>query len=132
MSFVELDNEHKPKKNGISNSSSILVDKINDEKIQKNFLKLKKGDKIVIPIKVAFTNLVDLASMLKISKEDAEKIDSNFECKIINISRLIPAELNADFFKKSYPEEKIESEFGVDIFENGVISTVGDIFKQLK
>ena len=27
---------------------------------------------------------------------------------------------------------EIESEFGVDIFENGVISTVGEIFKQLK
>ena len=110
LRFVELDNENKPKKDGISNSSSILVDKINDEKIQKDFLKLKKGDAIIIPIKIAFTNLVDLASMLKISKEDAEKIDSNFDCKIMDISRLMPAELNIDFFKKSYPEAKIESE----------------------
>ena len=110
LSFVELDKENKPKKDGISNSSSILVDKISDEKIQKDFLKLKKGDAIIIPIKIAFTNLVDLASMLKISKEDAEKIDSNFDCKIMDISRLMPAELNIDFFKKSYPEAKIESE----------------------
>ena len=40
--------------------------------------------------------------------------------------------LGLDSFNLAQLTVEIESEFGVDIFENGVISTVGDIFKQLK
>ena len=108
--LVELNNDATIKEGGISNSTSILIDKINDEKIQKKVLKLKKGEKINIELNKAFTNKVDLASMLKISKEDAENINSQFECEVQDISRLIPSDLNADFFKKSYPEKKLETE----------------------
>ena len=35
---------------------------------------------------------------------DKKKIDSNFLCEIKDVSRLIPSELNASFFKKAYPK----------------------------
>jgi len=40
--------------------------------------------------------------------------------------------LGLDSFNLAQLTVEIESEFGVDIFENGVISTVGEIFNQLK
>ena len=50
----------------------------------------------------------------------------------INDSTILTDGLGLDSFNLAQLTVEIESEFGVDIFENGVISTVGDIFKQLK
>lgn len=50
----------------------------------------------------------------------------------INDSTLLSDDLGLDSFNLAQLTVEIESEFGVDIFENGVISTVGDIFRQLK
>lgn len=50
----------------------------------------------------------------------------------INDSTSLTDDLGLDSFNLAQLTVEIESEFGVDIFENGVISSVGDIFKQLK
>lgn len=50
----------------------------------------------------------------------------------INESTILTDDLGFDSFNLAQLTVEIESEFGVDIFENGVITTVGDIFKQLK
>ena len=50
----------------------------------------------------------------------------------INDSTLLTNDLGLDSFDLALLTVEIESEFGVDIFENGVISTVGEIYKQLK
>tara|TARA_B100000427_G_scaffold327646_1_gene338867 strand:- start:84 stop:1430 length:1347 start_codon:yes stop_codon:yes gene_type:complete len=108
VSFQELDNNN-PKKDGVSNTSSLLVDKISDTSIRKKFMKLKKSDSIIIPIHKAFSNKTDLASMLNISKESAESLNTDFSCTINNINRLVPAEINNDLFKKVYPEKTIKN-----------------------
>jgi acyl carrier protein len=41
-------------------------------------------------------------------------------------------DLGLDSFNLAQLTVLIESEFGIDIFENGIITSVGDIFKQLK
>ena len=108
VSFQELDDK-SPKQDGISHASSLLIDKIHDSGIRKKFMKLKKTDTIIIPINKAFNNKTDLASMLNISKEVAENLDSNFQCTINTINRLVPAEINTDLFKKAYPEITIKT-----------------------
>lgn len=50
----------------------------------------------------------------------------------INNSTLLSDDLGLDSFNLAQLTVEIESEFGVDIFEDGVISTVGDIFRQLR
>ena len=50
----------------------------------------------------------------------------------INDSTSLTNDLGLDSFNLAQLTVEIESEFGVDIFENEVISSVGDIFKQLK
>ena len=47
--------------------------------------------------------------MLKISKENAENLRGNFLCTINDISRLVPAELDEDLFKKVYPSKLIKN-----------------------
>ena len=108
VSFQELDNNN-PKKDGVSNTSSLLVDKISDTSIRKKFMKLKKLDSIIIPINKAFNNKTDLASMLNISKESLESLNADFSCTINSINRLVPAEINNELFKKLYPEKVIKN-----------------------
>ena len=50
----------------------------------------------------------------------------------INDSTSLTNDLGLDSFNLAQLTVEIESEFGVDIFENGVISNVGDILSQLK
>lgn len=61
-------------------------------------------------------------------------IENDIELSVeeINESTVLTDDLGLDSFNLAQLTVEIESEFGVDIFENGVISTVGDIFKQLK
>ena len=108
VNLTELEGD-KPKVGGISNATSFLVDKIQDDSIKKKILKLKKSESINFNLRKAFTNIMDVSSMLNISKEEVEKIDSDFSCEITNISRLAPAELNSEFFKKAYPKKTIKS-----------------------
>ncbi len=116
VNFKQLENG-VPMEDGINHATSLLVDKIDDDKIQKQFLKLKKSDTIVFKPHKAFSNKTDLASMLNVTKEKLPFIQSDFICEVQNISRLLPAELNKDFFKKVYPEIEIktEKEFKVQI-----------------
>jgi len=60
--------------------------------------------------------------------------ENNIEVSIeeINESTILTTDLGLDSFNLAQLTVEIESEFGIDIFENEVISTVGDIFKQLK
>ena len=106
--FQELDGGTL-KKGGISHTSSVLIDKISSNSIRKKFLKLKKLDTITIPIDKAFTNKLDLASMLSIPKEEAENLSSDFICTINSINRLVPADINNDLFKKVYPQLEVKT-----------------------
>ncbi len=108
VNLTELEGD-RPKVSGISNATSFLVDKIQDDIIKKKILKLKKSESINFNLRKVFTNIMDVSSMLNISKEEVEKIDSDFSCEITNISRLAPAELKSEFFKKAYPKKTIKS-----------------------
>jgi acyl carrier protein len=58
--------------------------------------------------------------------------DLEMSVEEINDSTKLTDDLGLDSFNLAQLTVEIESEFGVDIFENGVISTVGEIFNQLK
>ena len=58
--------------------------------------------------------------------------DLEMSVEEINDSTKLTDDLGLDSFILAQLTVEIESEFGVDIFENGVISTVGEIFNQLK
>lgn len=61
-------------------------------------------------------------------------VENDIESSVdeINDSTLLTNDLGLDSLDLALLTVQIESEFGVDIFENGLISTVGEIFEQLK
>lgn len=70
--------------------------------------------------------------VIEIIKNILRENDIELSVEEINESIILTDDLGLDSFNLAQLTVEIESEFGVDIFENGVISTVGDIFKQLK
>ena len=61
-----------------------------------------------------------------------EENDIKINVDTINDSTSLTNDLGLDSFNLAQLTVMIESEFGIDIFENGVISNVGDILNQLK
>ena len=55
-------------------------------------------------------NEAELASMLKVTKEEAAQIESDFTFQIENITRHVDAELNQDLFDKVYGEGTVADE----------------------
>jgi len=70
--------------------------------------------------------------VIEIIKKLIIENDIEVSTEEINDSTSLTNDLGLDSFNLAQLTVEIESEFGVDIFENGVISSVGDIFKQLK
>lgn len=74
------------------------------------FVNARKGDKIVFNPQKAFGNEAEISSLLKISKEEAKEIESDFEMDIQSITRYYEAEINNELFDKVYGEGVINSE----------------------
>jgi len=84
------------------------------------FVGAKKGDIIIFNPTTAFENETEISSMLKISKEAAKEITSDFQLKIESITRYHESAIDQELFDKVYGEGvvKSEEEFRAKIKEN--------------
>lgn len=108
--IVQLDNEGNILPEGIMNQTSLSVNFIKDEKVKNEFIGKKKDDKVIFNPLTATENATETSSMLGIKKEEAEKLESDFEFTISEISRVEPAKVDKELFDKVYPKDKIETE----------------------
>jgi len=106
----QLDDKSNVIKEGISSDANVSIDFISKKSIEKRFIGVNKGDIIKANVKDAFSNETDLASMLKISKEELKSLNNdNFQFTVKSINRMQPAELKEELFNKVYPGQKIPS-----------------------
>lgn len=111
--FSQLDANGDPLEGGISTSGSIDPSLFSDEEVRKSFEGKKVGETIRINPMKASGNATDVAAMLGITKETAAGLDSEFNFVVSSITRMIPAEVNAEFFEKVYPGVEIADEAGL-------------------
>lgn len=119
----------KPSENGVQvKDATLTAAYMKDESQKALFVGAKKGDEIVFNPAKAFENETEISSMLKISKEQAKEIQSDFSIKIESITRYHEAEINQELFDKVYGEGVIssEEEFKNKIRENIQESLVAD------
>jgi len=96
---------------GISNTTSVRLDQIQDEAIKASLIGLKKGDEIVFDIQKAFNNdAAKVAGLLKIEEDEAADLKSNFRLAVKNINRLEEGDLNQEFFDKLFGEGIVTTE----------------------
>ncbi|MDR1584831.1 MAG: trigger factor [Prevotellaceae bacterium] len=101
---------------------------IKDDAQQALFEKAKKGGVIVFNPLKAFEEASEIASLLRISKDEAKNITSDFQYTIQSITRYIESEINQELFDKVYGDGKVtsEEEFRAKIKENIEESLVAD------
>lgn len=122
----QLDADGKIMEEGINVSSALRTDLVEDKKIKKSLIGLKKDDVLVIDLKKAYKNDV-VAKLLSITEEEAEDLVSSFELTVKNINRLEEADLDKEFYDKVFGEDVIKTE---EEFRNRVKEEVESMFVQ--
>jgi trigger factor len=108
--FEELNAEGNVKEGGITTTTTIALDLIRNEEIKNQLSGLKKDDVININIKKAFEEPAEISSMLSISREEAERLHSDFKFTILSINKIEKADINQELFDKVYEPGTVTSE----------------------
>jgi len=96
---------------GISNTTSVRIEQIQDEAIKQQLTGLKKGDTVDIDLQKAFGGqAARIAALLNIDEDTAADLQSNFRITVKNVNRLAEADLNQEFFDKLFGEGTVKSE----------------------
>ena len=126
--MLELANG-KVNESGIKLSDAVLTPAyIKDEATKALFVNAKKGDVITINPAKAFEDAAEISSLLKISKDEAKNITSDFQFKIEGITRYHESAIDQELFDKVYGEGVVtsEEEFKAKIKANIQESLQGD------
>lgn len=108
----ELDENGNTKEGGITVEGAVLMPeyiKVEDQK--KLFDGAKLGDVIKFNPKKAYPESdVEVASLLKLKKEDVADLTADFSYQITEISRYVKAEVNQELFDQVYGKDVIKDE----------------------
>ena len=108
--IVQIDKAGNPLEDGVKNDTSLSINFLKDEKVKKEFIGKSVGGKIIFNPLKATGNETETASMLAIKKEETDKLESDYEFTISEVSRIEPADVNVDLFMKVYPNDDIKDE----------------------
>lgn len=127
--LVELDSEGEIKENGIHVYDAVLTPAyIKTEAEKAKWVGSVAGKSVVFNPRTDFDNDAEIASLLKIKKEEAAAIDGSFKFTIQSITRYQEAELNEELFQKVFGENNVttEAEFREKIKDNIQINLNND------
>lgn len=108
--FVELDDKGEIKEGGIMNSSTISLEFVEKDKVKKELIGKKAGDKVVVNPADVSKGSQDMASMLGVKEDELDGISDKFQLTINEIKIMEPAELNQELFDKLFGEGAVSSE----------------------
>ena len=110
--LAELDEEGNTKEGGIQVEGAVMMPAYmkNDEQ-KAIFANAKVNDVLVFNPHTAWDgNPAELASLLKIDKEAAAEMKSNFSYQVEEITRFVEGELNQDIFDQVFGEDNVKTE----------------------
>lgn len=108
----EQEKKGKDKEDGITVSDAVLMPQyIKVDKQKKLFEGCKVGDIITFNPKKAYPdNDAEIASLLKVKKEDVKDLKSDFTFQITEISRFVKADVDKKLFDQIYGEGEVKTE----------------------
>lgn len=108
--LTQLDKDGNVLEGGIENTASVRTDLVNDKKIKKSLIGLKKEDEVKLDLKKAFDNEA-AARILNITQEEVDALtEPNFKLVVKNVNRLEEADLNEELFNKLFGEGEVKTE----------------------
>lgn len=143
--FEELSNG-APKEEGITNSATLAIDNIEDKKLKKQLIGIKVGNSVEFKPSKVFKSTTNIAALLAITPEQADKLKSEFKFTVNRINRMEPTEVNQELFDKIYGSGKVKGEaefknkvkeelqksFEIEADRKFKLDTVETIIKKLK
>ena len=110
--MCQLDEAGNTVEGGIQAEDAVVLPKYMKNAAQTALFEgTKVGDVITINPREAYDgNEAELASLLKISKEEAANVNGNFSYQISEITRYVPGDLNQEIFDQVYGEGAVSSE----------------------
>ena len=110
--LTQLNTKNNTLKDGLTVEDAVMLPEyMKDNKEKAKFEGAKLGDVITFnPAKAYGNNATELASLLHITKEEAEEMKSNFNFQISEIMRFEPAKVDQDLFDKVLGEGVVKSE----------------------
>ena len=124
--FVQLDQDGNELEDGIKAQDSVLsMSVIKDDAIKDMLLNAKVGDTVVFNPRKAFPDDTELSYLLKVDKEAAALVDSDFKFTIKDATEFIDPELNQELFDQVFGKDVVKSE---EEFKNKIKE---DLEKQL-
>ena len=109
---IELNEEGQPLEGGLRVETASLMPAYFKNEDQKKIFEGAVVNSVVTfnPTTAYDANEVELASLLKITKEEVKDHAGNFSFEISEISRFVPAELNEEFFAKVFGDDTVKTE----------------------
>jgi len=108
--FVELESAGNLKENAHTHKTNLFIKFVKDDSVKNELIGKKIGDAIEFDLLKALENESEAASTIGVKKGDLSNYSNLFRFTIENISRVEPAEMNEDLFKKALPEEEAKTE----------------------
>ena len=110
--LCQLDENGNTVEGGIQAEDAVVLPKYMKNAAQTALFEgTKVGDVITINPREAYDgNEAELASLLKISKEEAANVNGNFSYQIAEITRYVPGDLTQEIFDQVYGEGAVSSE----------------------
>ncbi len=128
--LAQLDDENQTKEGGIQVEGAVLMPSYmkNDEQ-KAVFANAKVNDVLVFNPNAAYDgHAAELGSLLKIDKDIAKDVKSNFSFQVEEITRFVPGELTQEVFDQAFGKDtvKTEEEFRAKIKEEIAARFVAD------
>jgi len=109
--LTQLNTKNNTLEGGITVEDAVMLPEyMKNDKEKAKFEGAKVGDVITFNPAKAYDNATELASLLHISKEEAEGMKSNFNFQISEISRFEPAKLSQELFDQMLGKDVVKSE----------------------
>ena len=110
--LAELDENGNTKEGGVQVEGAVMMPKYMKNDDQKAIFNGVKTNTVLVfnPATAFDNNEAELASLLKVQKEDVENHKGNFSFQVEEITRMIPGDLNQELFDSVLGEGKAHSE----------------------
>lgn len=108
--LAELDENGQPLEGGLTIDSASLMPTYMHNEEQKELFKGAKTNDVIVFTPSEAMGEAEVASILKLSKEEAAKHKGKFSFQVNEVSRFMPAQINQELFDQVFGKDEVKTE----------------------